>query len=68
MWIILGFGIAFFFYVWTINFIYWVNHKVILSIIAFKLLKSKTPEIKKLGWDALKLVFWETNKKEKNGL
>lgn len=40
----------------------WAIHKYVLLVIALGLIfRAKHPLIKSLGWDTLKLFFWESN-------
>jgi hypothetical protein len=52
-------------YLAYLNFTEWLRHKTAILAIGLALLKSKNKEIKKLGWDTIKLFFWETKDDEK---
>lgn len=44
----------------------WCTKKIALLLIGLKLLRSKNKEIRALGWDSIRLVFWESNSSEKS--
>lgn len=63
---IAGIFIALEIYLGYIRFQMWCTKKIALLLIGLKLLRSKNKEIRALGWDSIRLVFWESNSSEKS--
>lgn len=65
MFIIVGFGGAYYIFLWSVLLTYWLHHKWTLIWIAIRLLRSKNPDIRKVGWDTIRLLLWETKENKK---
>jgi hypothetical protein len=59
--IIAGLYLAAEIYLGFLRFQDWVIHKCFLLTCALGLLKAKDENIRAIGWDTLKLFFWESN-------
>ena len=59
--IIPGLFIAAWLYDKTVSFCWWIARKYALLMIGIALLKAKDKLVRDIGWQTIKLVFWESN-------
>jgi len=60
LWIISGFFISIFIYIFYKKISYFISHKLVLLSIGFQLIKNKDKSIKSIGWKTIRLFFWES--------
>ena len=62
MLIIVGLYLALEMYLGYLRLEAWVKHKyVLLTVALYLIFRAEHPLIRAIGWDTLKLFFWESN-------